>query len=169
MFNLAINNSQNCLILTEHSPDNHFWFSQMHLSEVKLIHQCINYLHLLYSVNFDTSWEKKDFYMRQPIIFSNNYLQVFATLRRDTPHKTKKILNSINVQVLFVKNIKKKHLCRHDKNYYYFCKSNISLINLIVGSKNYDQSFKKYEFYTDNFFCVFYCFWIGQSFQKYNG
>ena len=34
------------------------------------------------------------------------------------------------------KNIEKKHLCSHEKNYYYFCKSKISAINLIVGSKN---------------------------------
>ena len=34
------------------------------------------------------------------------------------------------------KNIEKKHLYCHDKNYYYFCKSNIRIINLIVGSRN---------------------------------
>ena len=34
------------------------------------------------------------------------------------------------------KNIKKRHLCRHDKNCYYFCKSNVSAINLIVGFRN---------------------------------
>ena len=34
------------------------------------------------------------------------------------------------------KNIEKRHLCGHDKNYYYFCKSNIIVINLIVGSTN---------------------------------
>ena len=31
-----------------------------------------------------------------------------------------------------VKKYQKKHLCRHDKNYYYFCKSNIP-IREIVG------------------------------------
>ena len=35
-----------------------------------------------------------------------------------------------------VKNIGKKHLCGHDKNYYYFCKSNIPAINLIRVSRN---------------------------------
>ena len=30
----------------------------------------------------------------------------------------------------------KKHLCRHDENYYYFCKSNIPVTNLIAGSRN---------------------------------
>ena len=44
------------------------------------------------------------------------------------------------------KNIEKKHLCRHEKNYYYFWKSNIPVINLIVDSTKYDQSFKKYVF-----------------------
>ena len=28
------------------------------------------------------------------------------------------------------------HLCRHDKNYYYFWKMNIPVINLIVDSRN---------------------------------
>ena len=37
---------------------------------------------------------------------------------------------------LFLKNIEKKYLCRHYKNYYYFCKPNIRVINLIVGSIN---------------------------------
>ena len=31
---------------------------------------------------------------------------------------------------------KKKHLCRHDKNYYYFCKSDIPIINLIAVARN---------------------------------
>ena len=34
------------------------------------------------------------------------------------------------------KTSKKKHWCRYDKNYYYFWKSNIPAINLIVGSRN---------------------------------
>ena len=34
------------------------------------------------------------------------------------------------------KNIDKKHLCHHDKNYYYFWKSNIPVIKLIVDSRN---------------------------------
>ena len=34
------------------------------------------------------------------------------------------------------KTLKKKHLCRHAKNYYYFCKSNIPVITLIVDSRN---------------------------------
>ena len=48
------------------------------------------------------------------------------------------ILTGIKVKVFFEekKNIKKKHLCRHDKNYYYFWKSNIPVTNLIVDSRN---------------------------------
>ena len=38
--------------------------------------------------------------------------------------------------VFFEKNMEKKPLRRNDKNYYYFCKSNIPVINLIVGSRN---------------------------------
>ena len=45
-------------------------------------------------------------------------------------------LNSIKVEVFFEKNIDKKHLCHHDRNYCYFCKSNIPAINLIVVSRN---------------------------------
>ena len=45
-------------------------------------------------------------------------------------------LNGIKMRVFFGKNVEKKHLHRHDKNYYYFWKSNISVIYLIVGSRN---------------------------------
>ena len=48
----------------------------------------------------------------------------------------RKLLNGIRVRVFFEKNIEKKHLCCHDKNYYYFWKSNIPVINLIVDSRN---------------------------------
>ena len=44
--------------------------------------------------------------------------------------------NSIKVRVFFGKSIEKQHLCRDDKNYYYFSKSNNSVINLIIDSKN---------------------------------
>ena len=56
------------------------------------------------------------------------------------------LLNGMKVWVFFGKNIERKHLCRHDKNYYYFCKSNISVINLIVDSRNMTEVSKKYEF-----------------------
>ena len=36
----------------------------------------------------------------------------------------------------FGKNIEKKPVCCHDKNYYYFCKSSIPGINLVVVSRN---------------------------------
>ena len=45
-------------------------------------------------------------------------------------------LNGIKVRVFYEKGIKKKHLYRHDKNYFYFWKSDIPVINLIVGSRN---------------------------------
>ena len=45
-------------------------------------------------------------------------------------------LNGIKERAFFQKNIEKKQLYRNDKNYYYFCKSNIPVINLIVGSRN---------------------------------
>ena len=34
------------------------------------------------------------------------------------------------------KNIEKKHWCCHEKNYYYFWKSNFPVISLIVDSRN---------------------------------
>ena len=48
----------------------------------------------------------------------------------------KMLLNRIKVRVFFGKNIERKHLSSHNKNYYYFWKSNIPVINLIVGSRN---------------------------------
>ena len=48
----------------------------------------------------------------------------------------KGILNSMKVRVFFEENVERKHLCYHEKNYCYFCKSNIPVINLIVGSRN---------------------------------
>ena len=55
-------------------------------------------------------------------------------------------LNGIKVRVFFGKNIEKRHLRRHDKNYYYFCKSNIAVINLIVGSRNMIKVSKNMSF-----------------------
>ena len=43
---------------------------------------------------------------------------------------------ALRLRVFFGKNIEKKHLSRHDKNYYYFCISNIRVMNLSVGSRN---------------------------------
>ena len=45
-------------------------------------------------------------------------------------------LSSIKVRVFLEKNIENKDLCHHDEDYCYFCKSNIPVINLIVGSRN---------------------------------
>ena len=36
----------------------------------------------------------------------------------------------------FLKNVEKKYLRHADKNYYYFCKLNIPVINLVVVSRN---------------------------------
>ena len=44
------------------------------------------------------------------------------------------------------KTLKKKHLCRHEKNYYYFCKSNIAVIDLIAGSRNMIKLSKNMSF-----------------------
>ena len=55
------------------------------------------------------------------------------------PSLSKKVyikLNGIKMLVFFEKSIKKKHFCSQDKNYCYFCKSNIPVINLIVGFRN---------------------------------
>ena len=66
------------------------------------------------------------------------------------------MLNGIKVWVFLVKNIEKKHLCRHYKNYYYFCKSNIPVINLIVDSRNMIKVSKNMG--TDNFLAFFIAF-----------
>ena len=50
------------------------------------------------------------------------------------------------MQVLFEKNIEKKHLCHLDKNCCYFCKSNIPVISLIVGSRNVIKLLKNMVF-----------------------
>ena len=64
-------------------------------------------------------WNKKDG------IFPYSVLLTFSDV----------LLNGIKVRVFYRKNIEKKHLCRHDKDFYYFWKSNIPLINLIVDSR----------------------------------
>ena len=56
--------------------------------------------------------------------------------KANTNFQEKKKLNGIKVRVFFRKIVEKKHLCRHDKNRYYFQKSNIPVINLIMDSRN---------------------------------
>ena len=46
------------------------------------------------------------------------------------------LLSSIKVQVFFGKNVAKRHLYNHDRNYCYFCKSNVTVISLVSGSRN---------------------------------
>ena len=43
---------------------------------------------------------------------------------------------ALRCKSFFKKIIEKKHLCHYDKNYCYFWKSNIPVIDLIVGSRN---------------------------------
>ena len=53
------------------------------------------------------------------------------------PRKPIKPLNGIKVLGFFGKNIEKRTFAvRHDKNYFYFWKSNIPVINLILGSRD---------------------------------
>ena len=80
------------------------------------------------------------------------------------------MLNSIKVRVFFGKNIEKKHLCRHYKNYYYFWTSNIPVINLIENSikwskfqkiclcKKLDKRQVSFSPITDNFLAFFIVF-----------
>ena len=65
---------------------------------------------------------------------------------RQQPLLEIKVLSGIKVRVFFEKNVEKKPLCRHDKNYYYFCKSNIPVINLIAGSTNMIKVSKNMSF-----------------------
>ena len=55
-------------------------------------------------------------------------------------------INGIKVRVVFLKIIERKHLCCHVKNFYYFCKSNISVINLILGFRNMIKVSKNMSF-----------------------
>ena len=52
------------------------------------------------------------------------------------------------------KSIEKKHLCCHDKNYHYFWKSNIPVINLIVDSRNMIKVSKNRQNVRQN--CLFF-------------
>ena len=59
-------------------------------------------------------------------------------------------LNGIKVRVFFGKNVEKKHLRHHDKNYCHFCKSNIPVINLIAGSRNMIKLSKNMQNFVKN-------------------
>ena len=60
--------------------------------------------------------------------------------------KSKMCSTTLRCESFSKKNIEKKHLCCREKNYYYLCKSNIYVINLIVDSRNMIKLSKKYEF-----------------------
>ena len=69
-----------------------------------------------------------------------NCLHSISTISNNCPG-TKLLLKWRNMVALSYrsfseKNIEKKHLCYHDKNNCYFCKSNIPVINLIAGGRN---------------------------------
>ena len=64
------------------------------------------------------------------------YATTVALNSEEIKWNPERVLNSINVRVFFETNMKKKHLHNHDKNYCYFFKSNIHVINLTVGSRN---------------------------------
>ena len=88
-----------------------------------------------YSPPIDDVYEKLEGY------YSTNKRRVLTAFDDmigdiESNKRLRSILNSIKVLVFFEKKTsKKKHLCRHDKNYCYFCKLNIPVINLIVGSR----------------------------------
>ena len=56
------------------------------------------------------------------------------------------LLSNIKAPVFFEKHIKNKYLCRNDKNYFYLPKSNIPVVDLIVGSRSMIEVSKKYLF-----------------------
>ena len=87
------------------------------------------------------------------------------------------LLNGIKLRVIFGKNIEKKLLCHHDKNYCYFCKSNIPVMKLIVGSRNMiklsknmskklDKRRESFSPNTDNFLAFFIIFDWGRILES---
>ena len=64
---------------------------------------------------------------KAPLLWSLLFMRIFTFMIFST---------TLNCGSFSEKTSKKKHLCRHEKNYYYFCKSNIPVTNLIVGSRN---------------------------------
>ena len=56
---------------------------------------------------------------------------LFCNINKDLPFST-----SLRCGSFSEKNIEKKHLRRHYKNYCYFSISNIPVLNLSVGSRN---------------------------------
>ena len=74
--------------------------------------------------------------------------------------------------------MEKKHLCRHGKNYYYFPKSKIPVINLIADSRNVikvskiwlckklDKRWESFSPNTDNFLAFFIVFEWGRILES---
>ena len=107
----------------------------------------------------------------------NNYilfrLFLVCSLFESTLH-----INGIKVRVFFEKKYRRKHLCHHDKNYCYFCKSNIPVISLILGSrimikvskiwvcKKLDKRRASFSPNTDNFLTFFIVFEWGRILES---
>ena len=91
------------------------------------------------------------------------------------------LLNSIKVQVFLEKKHEKRHLCRHDKNYYYCWKSKVPAINLIIDSRNMikvsknmslrklDKWWKSFSPNTNNFLACFIDFDWGRILESAMG
>ena len=103
---------------------------------------------------FTKWWNQRKHQKRKDL--NKELLHCLKILRNSTTWiKAQIIKYSVNCYVstalrcgsLFGKNIKKKHLFRHDKNYYYFCKSNVSVFNLIAGSRNMIRVSKNMSLY----------------------
>ena len=64
------------------------------------------------------------------------YQQNFSQQQQQQQQQFLTHSTALRCESFLKKASKKKHVCRHGKNYYYFCKSNIPVINLAVGSRN---------------------------------
>ena len=86
-----------------------------------------------------------------PVVLDGNYFQEYS-IDAGTPEGPMlcSTLNSIKLRVFFGENIGQNHLCHLDRNFCYFFKSNIPVINLILGSRNMIKLSKKYAFVKKN-------------------
>ena len=104
------------------------------VSKVDLRYQLTKYPYLCFS-------KALEFYLR-------GFFSLWISLIKEVKWILKLFVTACNCHSLMIistalrcesfskKTSKKTHLCRPDKNYYYFCKSNIPAINLIVSSRN---------------------------------
>ena len=111
------------------------------------------------------------------------YLSIFQTNRLMVPFMWWADKNTILTPMLSIsqkysgrswynfaqQNIDKKHFCQHDKNYCYFCKSNIPVINLIVDSRNMIKVSKNMSCFhqiPNNFLAFFIAFEWGRILES---